>query len=159
MKVHITDDWLMHKAKGEGKLPVAAGKPSIEDAGPIEEVQHMPIPAFGMFIRLRRRDSGLSMEELAKIARIDIEELCSIETIPTYVPEPRTVVQLSKVLRVDTDRLLELSGNSALQDDKIEQEAVRFAARCHSAEKLSRKEKKALDEFIHVLNKEAKKSI
>jgi len=50
------------------------------------------------------------------------------------------------------DRLLQLSGNMIVRDRSLGQQAVKFAARSESVQKLSRQEHQALEEFVKYLN-------
>jgi hypothetical protein len=81
-----------------------------------------------------------------------ITELIEIERNLHYTPEPRTVYQLAKTLELPSERMLELSGNLVVCDSSLGQEAVRFAARSESVEKLSKDEQRALEEFVKFLS-------
>lgn len=111
-----------------------------------------PNPAFGTLINLWRRKRGLRLDVLADKAGIDAAELIEIEKNLTYVPEPRTVYQLAKTLDLPSERLLELSGNLVVRNSSLGREAVRFAAKSESVEKLSRDEQRALEEFVKFLS-------
>ena len=99
-----------------------------------------------------RREKGLRIDQLAEKAKIDTTELIEIERNIHYMPEPRTVYQLATTLGLSNDRLLELSGNLVVRDSMLGQEAVRFAARSESVEKLTKDEQNALEEFVKFLN-------
>jgi transcriptional regulator with XRE-family HTH domain len=111
-----------------------------------------PNPAFGVLINLWRRKKGLRIDALAEAARIDVAELLEIERNLNYVPEPRTVYQLAKTLQLPSERMLELSGNLIVRDSSLGKQAVRFAARSESVEKLSKDEQRALEEFVKFLS-------
>jgi hypothetical protein len=92
------------------------------------------------------------MDALADRAQIDLTELIEIERNLHYTPEPRTVYQLAKTLELPSERMLELSGNLVVRDSSLGEEAVRFAARSESVEKLSKDEQRALEEFVKFLS-------
>jgi hypothetical protein len=48
--------------------------------------------------------------------------------------------------------MLQLSGNVIARDQTLGQEAVRFAARSESVEKLNKDEQRALEEFVKFLS-------
>jgi len=155
MKFERNEKWWLNKARQEGDSFVGAGllardpMPAAEAAAPAEDLRL----AFGRFVRLMRRERGLSVEKLAERAALDLNELVSIEEDLDFRPEPRTVYQLANTFDVPQQRLMQLAGLSVSRDAGFSQEAVRFAARSESTQKLSREEKAALDAFLTVLSK------
>lgn len=77
-----------------------------------------------------------------------------IESDVHYIPEPRTVYRLAQTFSVSQQRLMQLAGLSAANDSGLSREAVKFAARSESIQKLSREENAALDAFIAVLSRQ-----
>ena len=53
---------------------------------------------------------------------------------------------------------MQLAGLAVANDDHFRQEAVRFAARSKSVEKLTREQKAALNAFVAVLSEDADKT-
>jgi transcriptional regulator with XRE-family HTH domain len=160
MKMNLTKEWLMQRAQRDDKAEVSAGTLDLNRlrAVPVSRAEAMKAveaenahPAFGRLINLWRRKKGLHMDALAEKAKIDVGELLEIERNLYYTPEPRTVYQLAKTLGLPSDRMLELSGNLTVRDTSLGQEAVRFAARSESVEKLSKDEQRALEEFVKFL--------
>lgn len=159
MKLNLSKDWLAKRARLDDDADVGAGTFDfglLKNQKRIEAIEatadEEPSPGFGRLINLWRREKGLSLEQLAEGARIDLSELIEIERDLHFTPEPRTVFQLSKVLGLPSSRLLELSGNLILRDPALGKEAVRFAARSESVEKLSKDELRALEEFVKYLS-------
>jgi len=163
MKLNLSKEWLTKHAERDDKVDVSAGVFSIDmlkyqqqhsqrvssiDASAEDD----PRPAFGKLINLWRRKKGWRMEDLAEKAKIDLAELIEIERDMHYTPEPRTVYQLSRTLGLSNERLLQLSGNVIARDHTLGQEAVRFAARSESVEKLNKDEQRALEEFVKFLS-------
>lgn len=162
MKMNLAREWFRQRAALDDKAEVSAGTlnfdrlpaarpPNVRTMQASSEVEN-PNPAFGRLINLWRRKRGLRIDALAEQARIDTGELIEIEQNLNYVPEPRTVYQLAKTLGLPSERMLELSGNLLVRDSSLGQEAVRFAARSESVEKLSRDEQRALEEFVKFLS-------
>jgi HTH-type transcriptional regulator, competence development regulator len=162
MKLNLTKEWLTKRAERDDKAEISAGVFSIDifkskqrpdqvasiNAGADED----PRPAFGKLINLWRRKKGLRMDQLAEKANIDLAELIEIERNIHYTPEPRTVYQLARTLGLSNERMLQLSGNVIARDQTLGQEAVRFAARSESVEKLNKDEQRALEEFVKFLS-------
>lgn len=162
MKMNLSKEWLRQRAALDDKADVSAGTldldrlPAVHPSNVISmqasAEAESPNPAFGRLINLWRRKKGFRIEVLADKARIDVSELIEIERNLNFVPEPRTVYQLAKTLDLPSERMLELSGNLLLRDASLGKEAVRFAARSESVEKLSKDEQMALEEFVKFLS-------
>lgn len=161
MKIQITKEWCINMAHKEGDLEVGAGllalDPDISDAAietSIVENGEDPRLAFGPFVQLMRRYRELSVEELANNADIDVSNVINIERYPHYIPEPRTVVRLSQFFRIPSKRLMQLSGNVNIRDERLRTEAVRFAAKSGSIERLTDAEREAIEVFVAILKDE-----
>jgi transcriptional regulator with XRE-family HTH domain len=162
MKLNLRKEWLSKRAEIDDKAEISAGVFSIEMLKPRQQNEKVtsinasadedPRPAFGKLINLCRRKKGWRMDELADRADIDPSELIEIERNLHYTPEPRTVYQLAKTLGLSNERLLQLSGNAVTRDSALGQEAVRFAARSESVEKLTKDEQRALEEFVKFIS-------
>lgn len=160
MKFERNKEWWLAKARAEGDAFIGAGALAFDPqpepastaaaASPTEDLRL----AFGRFIRLMRRERGLSVEKLAETAALDLGELVSIEENLDFHPEPRTVYQLARTFDVPQQRLMQLAGLTAARDAGFSTEAVRFAARSESTQRLSREEKAALDAFLQVLSRQ-----
>jgi len=155
MKLTLTKDWLVRRAALEADIDVAAGlsarNPLLEDAPSAPSEARL---AFGPLVQLMRRKNLMSMEKLAEEARVDLVEIVAIERDPGFRPEPRTVHQIARVLKLPAKSLLQLSGNTVVRDDHFRDEAVRFAARSGSVERLTPEEKSALEEYVAFLSEQ-----
>jgi transcriptional regulator with XRE-family HTH domain len=162
MKIERSREWWLAKARLEDNMVVGAGSLALD---PFERAAQTATPdrpistnagetrvVFGRFVHLMRRQRGLSIEKLADDASLDAGEIVSIEEDLDYTPEPRTVYQLARTFEVPQQGLMELAGLAVANDAGFRQEAVRFAARSESTQKLSREEKAALDAFVAVLS-------
>lgn len=105
---------------------------------------------FGHFIELARRKAGLSLEALAERADVDLSELVAVER-DNASPEPRTVFQLSNALDLPLRGLQELAGFFEVRSQRLNQAALRFAARSEPTAQLTPDEREALDEFVKAL--------
>ena len=162
MKMNLSKDWLTKRAARDDMAEISAGffnlgmlggkvGASDEKSSKVSPEQESSRLAFGKLINLWRRKKGLRMDELADKAKIDLVELIEIEKNLDFIPEPRTVFQLAQVLGLSNERLLQLSGNTFVRDRSLGQQAVRFAARSESVEKLNKNEQRALEEFVKFL--------
>ena len=160
MKLKITKEWLQKWAALDEKTEEAAGCLDIEElikeADALRKTPNLPKQfsmAFGKFIRSIRLDRGLSCQKLANEAEIDEKELEKIENNNTYMPEPRTVYQLSRVLKLPQEKMLRLAGHLTVTDSEFSTQVERFAARAKNFDKLNKEEYEALKEFVKYLAK------
>jgi transcriptional regulator with XRE-family HTH domain len=109
--------------------------------------------AFLLFLRMLRRREGLSVDELAKRAGIDRTELLAIEWNNGYRPTPLTLHKLGEFYGLPQRRLAALAG--AVHDDAVSEHASRFAAQSESFAKLTREERRVVDEFVKFLKAES----
>jgi hypothetical protein len=153
MKIEFSKEWLLKDLDKEGADIVTAGKLKNmqSETSNVADKKKTVVSAFAKLISLKRRDKSLTLEKLATQARIDVEELHSIEQVPGYVPEPRTVCNLATVLRLPQEEMLQLSGNKILRNEKLVAHAERFAANAPSMEKLNSAEKRALEDFVKII--------
>lgn len=155
MKFTFDKEWLQKHAERDDNLEIAAGSFSLDQLPPAEGDpggDPTAVLVFGRLINLSRRTRGWSVEDLATTARIEVSEVMRIEHDASYVPGPRTVYQLSVALGLPKERLMQLSGNMIVRDLGLGQEAVKFAARSESVQRLNQQEHKALEEFVKYLH-------
>ncbi len=158
MKVDISKEWLMKSTTAEDKLPVSAGSFSFyslaEEKRTVSkksEKSGIFLSVFSRLIKMRRRERGLTIEHLAQVARVDLDELVGIEQVSSYVPELRTIGRLAEVLGLPHNKLLQLAGCTSELDESLTEESIRFAARLDTVEKLTSAQKNALDHFVRFL--------
>ena len=103
MKIEISKEWCIRMAQLEANAEIGVGRLAIDpvldgEFGPLEASdEDVPNIAFGRFIRLMRRQRGISLENLAEKADVDITELVEIENDPHHKPELRTTYQLASL--------------------------------------------------------------
>jgi len=124
---------------------------ALAGADRVEEAEVLALHrGLGVLLRLLRRRDGLSVEELARAARVDPAELTRIESDASYDPSPRTIYQLEEHFRLPARSLVLLSGAQDVGDD-VRSEAIRFAASADGISTLSRAERKLLNSFVAFL--------
>ena len=121
------------------------------DLGLIGPQWHGISVGLGKLIELVRRSRKLTMVELADQAGIYVAELYSLEHGLDWSGEPRTIYQLSGVLKLPFELLQELSGLVEPRSPMLQEEAIRFAAKSESTAELTPDERKALEAFVRVL--------
>jgi transcriptional regulator with XRE-family HTH domain len=157
MKMNVPKEWFEESARLERDSAVGAGAPAFlcqaapAQTDPAATALELRV-AFGRFVGLMRRNLGVSVEQLAKDADVDVGELVTIETDVRYIPEPMTVFNLAKTFGTPEKSLMQLAGLAVLKDRRFVQEAVRFAAKSESIAKLTPEEQAALESFVAVLN-------
>jgi transcriptional regulator with XRE-family HTH domain len=108
---------------------------------------------FGPLVTMLRMQKGLTIELLAKRATIDEAELRKIESDRSYLPKPRTVSLLAKFFGLQPKNLTRVAKLSQMANDRVFDGALRFAACSNQQfEQLTAEQKKALRDFIKVLN-------
>ncbi|HEX6177130.1 MAG TPA: helix-turn-helix transcriptional regulator [Thermoanaerobaculia bacterium] len=103
---------------------------------------------------LRRRDN-LSYEQLAQRARVDVDEIKSIENDPAFTAGPRTIYQLEHYFKLPKRSLAKLAGMTRHQSSDFREEVLRFAAHSKTMHKLTRDETRILNAFVKFLGKDA----
>ena len=161
MKVEIGKEWSMRMAQLEGDAEIGAGRLAID---PVFDGESVPVAtsteeasnvAFGRFVRLMRRQRGLTLEKLANDADVDMADLVETECDPHHRPEPRTAYQLANYFKVPRSGLMQMAGLTEPKNEKLLDEAVRFAARSEPAAALTSEETAALEAFVAVLSEQS----
>lgn len=150
MELNRSKDWWLAKADREGGAVIAAGALAVDP--PVDTAADTTRLAFGRFVSLMRRQRQMSVEQFAREADLDASELLAIEDDIHYIARPRSIYRLAQFFNVPQPRLMQLAGLTAANDPGLGVEAVRFAARSESVQKLTDEELAALEAFIAVLN-------
>jgi len=143
-------EWLLRMADVEDSCP------SVSVGGMACDLDLLAPPnsngqrIFGRLVEFARRQLGMSVEQLANEADIELSEIVEIEMHDETVPRVRTVFQLAKALKIPEGRLMEVAG-LATPRPEISHAALKFAARSESTAKLTFNEREALEEFVKVL--------
>lgn len=142
--------WLLKMANIEDSCPSVSVGGMAADLGMLPRVAVETQHVFGKLIEFARRSRGLSVEQLATRADVDLAEIIEIERHEDTIPQPRTVYQLAQVLNLPAGRLTEVAG-LAVPRNEVSAAALRFAARSEPTSQLSQAEREAFEEFIKVL--------
>ncbi len=145
-----TREWLLNAGEAEDSCRSLSVGGLASDLGLLSSVPARVQPAFSRLVEYARRNQGLTVEQLAEQADIDLAAIVEIETEDTTTPEVRTVYQLAQVLQLSPGTLMEVAG-LATPRPEIKNAALKFAARSESTAQLSHDEKEALEEFVKVL--------
>jgi HTH-type transcriptional regulator, competence development regulator len=169
------DDWFLAAAEVEASTPITAGAATVAVDAPSTRQSRSGIEiavsdhydfatdpratrrgetewlALAKLVELRRRQRRLSVEDLAKTADVDLEDIVRIEQGGGSVREPRTVHQIARVLDLPERSLLELAGLAQAGHPRFHEATVRFAARSEPVEALRPEELAALEEYVSVL--------
>lgn len=160
MKLEIEKEWCIRMAQIEGDAEIGAGRLAVD---PVFDGDVIPGTAgdeegsnvaFGRFVRLMRRQRGLTLERLADDADVDMVDLVEIESNPHHKPELRTAYQLANYFKVPRSGFLQVAGLIAQKDTRLFDEAVRFAARSEPTAALTSEESAALEAFVAVLSEQ-----
>ncbi len=155
MKIVFTKEWCVRMAGLEADAEIGAGAFAVD---PIFDGVSVPDAAqtyaFSRFVRLSRRNRGLSIEILAEQADVEIAELVTIEENGQYKPDLRTVYQLANFFGVQRSNLLQIAGLTVPKDTHLIDQAVRFAARSEPVAALTAEERAALEAFVSVLSEQ-----
>ena len=108
--------------------------------------------AFRRLMQNVRRKSGLTIEKASKKLAIDSAELERLECDRSYQPSARTLGKLSQFYGIEQERLAALAGGLNHASSELKARASKFATQADSIAKLSKEEKKTLDEFMRFLN-------
>lgn len=160
MKIEMSKQWCVQMAQHEGDVEIGAGRMAIDpvfDGDPIAveaSYEEGPNIAFGRFVNLMRRRHGMSLEQLADGADVDMADLVEIESDPRHKPELRTTYQLANYFKVSRSGLMQVAGLASPKDMRLLNEGVRFAARAEPTAELTPEENAALEAFVAVLSKQ-----
>ncbi|WP_316979521.1 helix-turn-helix domain-containing protein [Shumkonia mesophila] len=159
MKIEITKEWCLRMAQREADAEIGAGLFALDpvfdgETSSVIETEEEPSIAFGRFVHLMRRQRGLTLEKLAEDTDVEIVELVEIEDDARHKPKLRTVYQLANYFRVPQTKLQQIAGLTVPRDSRLQEEAVRFAARSETVAALTPEENAALEAFIAVLSEQ-----
>jgi transcriptional regulator with XRE-family HTH domain len=163
MEILISQEWLQRRIDTDPVVDTDAGAPIVvlrdigmffspELVGEDHERSDRLAHSFGVLIRQLRRRDNLSIEELAKRARVDAEQLRQVEHDPHYRAKPRLVHQLANVFDIPDRSMMILAGAMVANDNALEEEAERFAAMSDDMSKLTKDEQRLLNDFVKFLS-------
>jgi transcriptional regulator with XRE-family HTH domain len=143
-------EWLRQMAEFEDSCRSISVGGMAADLGMLPPIPDESHRVFGRLIEFARRARGVSIEQLAQQADVDLAEIVDIERSSDAIPQLRTVFQLARALELPAGRLVEVAG-LATPRPEISDAALRFAARSEPTATLTAAERDAFEEFVKVL--------
>lgn len=163
MRMLINNDWLRQSIATDPDLDCEAGGPIalLDSLGMFipsdipaelsEEVVELKY-AFGVFVKMLRKQSALTVADLSAHARVSEDELRLIERDPHHKTGPRTVHNLAQYFKIDPTRMMKLSGATVTANQNVRETAVRFAAMSDDLSGLTSDERRMLNDFVKYVN-------
>lgn len=151
-RIRPSADWYRRKVlsmEGSDYLIGPAFDP--QDADQQLEESASAALAFGSLLRLQRRNSRLTVAQLAKAMDVDEGEIRSIEHDASYRARPRTILSIARYFELPPKTVMKLAGAAAVNDDGFVENAMRFAAHSDDLGSLTKEEKQLLKKFVEFL--------
>lgn len=123
-----------------------------ENLANVEERQVVPLRmSLGTLVRQLRLRDGLTVEALAREAKVSEEELSQVEHNPNYTARPRLIYNLSEYFEVRLENLSQLAGTTHKIDRRLYNTAVKYAAMSDAAAVITEEQREILNEFVAML--------
>jgi len=144
-------DWFCKAADHEADPDISVGGLAVQLAALERHEGNPQLAAVGKMIELRRREQGLSVEDLARQAHVTEVSLFDLER---GVRRPNTrdvIVLVAQVIDLPGKKLLAAAGLGGEADPGLSSAALLCAARVRLPERLSPPENAALAAFMEAL--------
>jgi len=154
MNLQFDKTWLRDRIISEPDMECEIDVPAERDQEIAVDEQHsLEVNVLGaVVVQIRRRDR-LTVAQLADRVRVDEDEIASIEQDRHFLPEPRTLHQLSTYMKIPAVNLIKLTPDAANADEEFHDAALEFAASSEDLSALSRIERRRLNDFVKYLAK------
>lgn len=149
-RIRPSADWYRRKIQAIGDHDYLIG-PEVDLQEQSTEHNASRALAFGTLVRLERRNSKLSVADLAKELDIEEDELREIEHDPQYQARPRTILEIAKYFKLPPKTVMKLAGAAASNDERFTEKAMKFAAHSDDIGTLNEEEKQLLRSFVEFL--------
>jgi transcriptional regulator with XRE-family HTH domain len=153
-RVRPSNEWYERKIYELLELPEIIGAPSTQAPEYVERGESLTM-AFGTLIRLKRRESRLSVQQLASKLDVELEEIRNVEHDPHYRARPRTIILFAKFFDLPPSELIKLAGVVAVNDGVFQEKALKFAAHSDDVGGLDKDERELLNSFVRFLRDKA----
>lgn len=151
-------DWMRQVAAAEDQHEAVTAGGLASDLGMLSHEGEEQPRVLGRLVEWRRLELGMTVEQLAAAAGIELGELRAIEQDGPAANSIRVIFKLAQSLDLSPKKLAVLAGLAETRDDHALSEAtVRFAAKSSTA-KLSKEQRRVLDEYVKVLSESPKGS-
>lgn len=143
-------DWLAEMAAAE-EGGISVGGLAVKFRAMERQERNPQLIDLGKLIDVRRRERGLTVEDLLQQANVSQETLTELEQ-GLVMPYNRDLIcRLARVLDLPADKLLAVAGLSGPLNPELSSAALRFASEARPPETLSPAEQQALGRFLEVL--------
>lgn len=146
VKLVPSEAWLRRVADEEDQVASISVGGLVTRLGMYPQANDSRQVVFGELVQLIRRKEGLTVEQLALLAKVQVDELKLVER--GIVIDAELIQKLANSLRLSADKLAQLAGVAPATDPDLEKAARRFESTLHSAAVLSPVEESALKEFM-----------
>jgi transcriptional regulator with XRE-family HTH domain len=159
MRLNLSKDWYERAGASEAGLSVSAGKPGSEQLlvetdryrSALAHKGRVPF-SFARFVNLIRRSNQLTIEALARKAKIDPVELRDIEQAPEARVEAATISKLAEVFGLPRLKLIHLANLTPALECRVREADMDFAGRAKPAAPLTGEEQAMLREALTYLS-------
>lgn len=151
-------DWMYQVAAAEDQHEAVTAGGLASDLGMLSHETEEQPRVLGRLVEWRRLELDLTEEQLAASAGIDLDELQAIEQDNPRACSVRVIFKLACALNLSAEKLAVLAGLAETREDQTLTEAtVRFAAKSSTA-RLSKEQRRVLDEYVKVLSQSPKEA-
>ncbi len=143
--------WMRQAAELEDRHESVAIGGLASEFGMLECASDEGPKVLGRLVEWRRRQLGLSEEELAKRAGLGLSDVRAIEQDDeAAIKRAMMIHKVAEALDLPSHRLAILAGLASVRDEAFAQATLRFAAKSSTAE-LSKEQRRVLEEYVKVL--------
>ena len=161
MKLHFSIDWLRRQIETDPDVETDAGRairsssdimgligeaPAADAAGDVKQENTL-----ALLVHQTRRGEKLTIEQFADLIRVTPDEIEAIESDPDYSPQPRTIHNLAKFVKVPPRSLLVLLPDVESDNEQLNEAKHKFAASSDDLSQLSKSERRGLNDFVKFL--------
>ena len=144
-----SNEWYRKRIEQTGDLEFRTGP--VSDVETLQRAQSALAVAFGVLVRLERKNKNLSVAELAHRLQVDEDEIRNIEHDKNYRARPRTIVNFARLFELPIPKVMALAGATLSYDSRFTSVVQRFAAYSDDLGRLSNDERRTLNEFVEFL--------
>ena len=149
-RIRPSADWYRRKIFSMEDNDFSIGPP-LDAVETVSEINSTASLAFGLLLRLERRNRQMTVSALARCLDVDEEEIRNIVHNPHYRARPRTILGIAKHFELPAKEVMKLAGAAVSNDERFTEKAMLFAAHSDDIGELNKEEKKLLKSFIQFL--------
>lgn len=151
MSTSTNKERLARMAEQEASAMVSVGGLAVTLAALERQERSLELMALGKLIDLRRREKGLTVEELIRKSHVTQSALADLER-GLRMPYSRDVIcLLARVLELPAEKLLAVAGLNGEADLELGSAVLKIASQARPPEQLSPSEQDALEQLLEVL--------